>query len=199
MAAERKRHSPLHGQPNPRRRVVARSLLSSMSEPAVVDTDPDGLLHALGGELRSAREYLGLSRAELVERLGFTIQGQTLATYEQGTRQCTVARFVQICAALRVSAPAVLGLAMQKARVDLRSLSIHVDIRAIVDDPPDDIPHLGVWARNMLAAMNGTSPAEVRLQPVEIALLAVSCGLTHEDMAVRLARFAPEIPDYSDP
>lgn len=160
---------------------------------------PEDIVVALGNELRSAREDRGLSRAEIVERLGFSIQTQTLATYEQGTRQCTVSRFVEICYAIGVSAPVVLTSALQKAKVDLRLLTLRVDIEAIVVDMRESLQPLRLWARNQIKVMDPAEAAEVWLEPVEVAQLAIFCDLSHEDMAHLLVEFTPQSLGYSAP
>ena len=63
----------------------------------------------LGDEIRSLRKQRGWTRKELNKRLQTEISLQTLATYELGTRQCSVVRLVEICHALDVPAHEVLA------------------------------------------------------------------------------------------
>jgi transcriptional regulator with XRE-family HTH domain len=55
-----------------------------------------------GQEIRRAREARGWSRVQLVERLPSGIGDRTLLSYEQGLRQLSVIRFVEISRALGV-------------------------------------------------------------------------------------------------
>ena len=90
----------------------------------------------LGRELREAREARGLSRAQLVALLPSGIGDRTVLSYEHGTRQPTVARFLELCHAIEVDAVAVLGRALQRARIHLDQLAIHVDLRELLSDTP---------------------------------------------------------------
>ena len=58
----------------------------------------------LGDEIRQARKACGWTRKQLQAYLPTRISVQTLATYELGTRQCSVARLVELCDAMNVFA-----------------------------------------------------------------------------------------------
>src|SRR4051794_20054161 len=66
-----------------------------------------------GAELRRAREVLGWSRIQLVERLPSGIGDRTLLSYEHGTRHLTVLRFVEISRELITDAPTLLSRGLQ--------------------------------------------------------------------------------------
>jgi transcriptional regulator with XRE-family HTH domain len=72
---------------------------------------------ALGEELRRRREALGWSRARLVACMPSGIKGRTLLSYEDGTRQLTVVRLLELCRCLDVPAPVFLTDALRNARV----------------------------------------------------------------------------------
>jgi transcriptional regulator with XRE-family HTH domain len=166
-----------------------------MTTPPQPGLKVDTVIVALGQEIRAAREDRGLSRAELVERLHASIQSQTLATYEQGTRQCTVLRFVEICQAIGVSAPDVLTSALNKARVDLRTLTLRVDVSALAStDDEGTISQLRQWAQNLLRWYPASPVAE--LTPAEIAQMAIVCDVAHEDMTTLLLNFAVKAFEY---
>jgi len=57
-----------------------------------VEQRSDEVSRVLGAELRSLRKGHGWTRRDLLERSELNIALQTLATYELGTRQCTVVR-----------------------------------------------------------------------------------------------------------
>jgi transcriptional regulator with XRE-family HTH domain len=67
---------------------------------------------ALGEELRRRREALGWSRARLVACLPSGIKDRTLMSYEDGTRNLTVVRLLEVCQGLGVPAPLLLNRAL---------------------------------------------------------------------------------------
>lgn len=73
---------------------------------------------ALGEELRRRREARGWSRARLVACLPSGIKGRTLLSYEDGTRQLTVVRLLELCRCLDVPAPVLLTDALRNARME---------------------------------------------------------------------------------
>src|SRR5882672_6371061 len=69
-------------------------------EGATVRLDVATYQRVLGDEIRRLRKQRSWTRKDLNERLQSEISLQTLATYELGTRQVSVIRFVEICLAL---------------------------------------------------------------------------------------------------
>lgn len=145
---------------------------------------------ALGEELRRARNAAGWTRDELVERIVCDIEARTLATYEHGTRQCTVVRLVEICAALGVSASDVLGLALQRAHIHLDTIGLQVDLAALRDAAIPELRPLRGWARNRLAA-NIDGGGVAYLTTAALQELAMCCGLSRAELIRHLAAFAP--------
>ncbi|WP_285509476.1 helix-turn-helix transcriptional regulator [Actinokineospora sp. NBRC 105648] len=144
----------------------------------------------MGSRLRLARERQGWSRGQLVARLDVDIHVQTIATYELGTRQCPLGRFVAICEALGVPAPELLDDALRNAGVPQHLLACTVDLRAVVRDRDLALEPLRRWARARLKS----DPAQARtthLEPEVVAELAMFCGLSHETLFRRLSDFAP--------
>jgi hypothetical protein len=84
------------------------------------DVTDKAFARILGQEIRRAREARGRSRVQLVERLPSGIGDRTLLSYEQGLRQLSVIRFVEISRALGVAASDLPARALEKAR-DLRA------------------------------------------------------------------------------
>ncbi|SDD29891.1 helix-turn-helix domain-containing protein [Actinokineospora iranica] len=149
------------------------------------------LARTLGEELRRARAAAGWTRAELVAVLEDAIQTQTLSTYELGQRNCTVVRFVEICRALRVSAPELLTRALQRAAIDLENLVLQVDLRSVVEDRQAELRPLRRWARYRLD--NDTTGTGIALLDFAVIKeMSAFCALSQGDMARRLAAFAPE-------
>jgi transcriptional regulator with XRE-family HTH domain len=149
------------------------------------------LSKALGEELRRAREMAGISRAELVNRTPSEINVRTYATYEYGTRLCTVARFIEICAALEVSAPEILELALQRAKIHLRTIGLQVDLRALLRDRSTELTPLRGWAENRLATYPEDSGI-ARLTASVLQELAICFGLSKLDLINYLIMFTPQ-------
>lgn len=80
---------------------------------ATKDSADQVLMRAIGDELRQARMSAGWSRPDLVERLPTRTPVNTYACYEQGIRQCSIPRLVEICQVLGTSAPELLGSALR--------------------------------------------------------------------------------------
>jgi len=147
---------------------------------------------ALGEEIRRVRDAAGITRAKLIEDMDSDIHVQTLATYEQGIRQCTVIRFVEICTALGVAAPDVLGLALQRAKIDLQTIGLQVDLRAIIADNRPATGTIRKWARKRLAAdPNGSGVVHLTISAIQE--LAVLFDYTnYEQLVDELIKFAPQ-------
>jgi transcriptional regulator with XRE-family HTH domain len=147
---------------------------------------------ALGDEIRRLRDAAGMSRASLIERMGSDIHAQTLATYEAGSRQCTVTRFVEICMALGVAPSDVLGLALQRAEIDLLKNGMRVDLRAIIADNRAEMTLIRKWARKRLAAdPNGSGVVRIGGSAIqELAIL--SDYADHEQLIDELLKFSPQ-------
>jgi transcriptional regulator with XRE-family HTH domain len=155
------------------------------------DEVPDrAFAKVLGQEIRRAREAKGWTRAELVEQLPSGIGDRTLLSYEHGTRQITVSRFIEISKALGVAAVELLDEALRKAR-DLRTFSLHVNLRAILDDHQARFEPIRTWARNRLQA----SPnAAVLLAPGTVLELAAAADISHSELAAYLFEFTAMEP-----
>jgi len=146
---------------------------------------------AIGEELRRAREENGWSRAQLVARLPSGIGERTLLSYEHGTRQLTVLRFNEICRALGIAAPTMLGQALQRARIHLQNLMLQIDLRELLNDKSDKFRPMFQWARNKLTENPG---GVVELAPSSVQDLAAFVGCSHQELANYLAGFIPETP-----
>ncbi len=150
------------------------------------------IARAIGEELRHVRETIGWSRAQFVARLPSGIGDRTIMAYEHGLRQLTVSRLIELCRALGVGAPTLLGQALQKAQIYLQNLVLQVDLHLLLDDTTDKFHPMFQWARNRLRQR----PEEgvVELSPSVVRELATFLGYTHDDLAGYLSKFAPEHP-----
>ena len=154
-------------------------------------TEGGGLItRALGEELQRARRQVGWTRAQLVQRMPSAIHIRTLATYEQGVRQCTVARLVEICHTLGVAATDVLGLALQRAEIDLQSIGLQIDLREVVRDDQAELESLREWANKRLAD-DPEGSGVIRLNRAVIGEMAILLGYTRSELVRHLARFTP--------
>jgi transcriptional regulator with XRE-family HTH domain len=164
-------------------------------------TDPQGKItekvisRAIGEELRRAREANGWSRGFLVTRLPSGVGARTLLSYEHGTRHLTLLRFIELCTALGVAPPVLLTQALQRARIHLHNLVLHIDLRQLLNDKDDRYLPLIQWAHNKLIEY---PRGVVELLPSSIRELATLLGCPYHELAGYLAGFIPEHPIDSD-
>ena len=147
------------------------------------------ITRAIGEELRRVRETIGWSRNEFVARLPSGIGDRTLLAYEHGLRQLTVTRLVELCHALGVGAPSLLGLALQRAQVYLQNLVLQIDLHLLLDDTTDRFRPMLQWARARLKQEPG---GVIEVTPSAVRELAAFVGCSHDDLTNYLSRFAPE-------
>jgi transcriptional regulator with XRE-family HTH domain len=154
-----------------------------------MDVRDEVVSRALGEELRRVRESIGWTRDELVGRMTSMIQPRTVASYEHGSRQCTVVRLVEICHALRISAPELLGIALQRAEIDLNNISLQVDLHALTRDNRDELTQLRAWAKRRLASNPDSRVAVLKLDVIQE--MAIFFDYTRSQLVSYLARFTP--------
>jgi transcriptional regulator with XRE-family HTH domain len=147
------------------------------------------ITRTLGEELRRTREDVGLSQAQLVARMPSDLHAKTLASYEQGVRQCTVVRLCEIARVLGVSAMDILARALLRAEVDLQTVGLQVDLQALTNDTRPELRPLRRWARARLATYPTSKLA--RLDGNVIQEMAVIFGTTLTDLVSKLAMFTP--------
>ncbi|WP_436494674.1 helix-turn-helix domain-containing protein [Actinokineospora sp. HUAS TT18] len=140
----------------------------------------------LGDEIRRLRKQRGWTRKELNSRLQSEISLQTLATYELGTRQCSVVRFVEICLALEEQPQELIARVQDRVFAGTAVGRIKVDLRAVVRHQAQDLLPLRRWAAERLAEHTGTAPAEVHLDISAIERMAELCGLDTMALVGRL-------------
>jgi transcriptional regulator with XRE-family HTH domain len=144
---------------------------------------------ALGEELRRARERIGLSQTELAARMPSALHPKTLASYEQGVRQCTVVRLCEIARALESSAVDLLARALHRAEIDLETLDLQVDLQALTDDTRPELRALRRWARARLATYPAATLA--RLDGRVVQEMALIFGTPLTELVSMLAMFTP--------
>lgn len=145
---------------------------------------------ALGDELRRTRKQRGWSRKQLLEHLESRISIQTVATYESGSRQCSVARLVEICRAMDVYAHDLLARVQQRAETDMSDRLV-LDLRRIVRDRHPELTPLRRWARERLFHADDATAHVVPLDLAALESMAELCGMTAFDLIRRLRQLAP--------
>lgn len=143
----------------------------------------------IGRELRQAREALGLSRLQLVSRLPSRIGDRTLLSYEHGTRQISVVRWIEVSHGLEVAASTLLARGLQKAQIHLENLPLVVDLRAVAKDTSPKFRPLVQWARNTL---NEHPDGVVEVEPAVVRHLALFVGCAYRELARYLSRLSPD-------
>jgi transcriptional regulator with XRE-family HTH domain len=146
----------------------------------------------LGDELRRLRKQRGWTRRDLNRRLQSDISLQTLATYELGTRQCSVVRLVEICLALDEVPHDLLARVHQRVFTDAPVGRIRLDLRKIVQDDHAELLPLRRWAKGKLAETNGgQQPPDVNLDIAALERMAELCGLDTVVLIARLRQISP--------
>jgi transcriptional regulator with XRE-family HTH domain len=169
--------------------ILVGGLGADIMEGRLMDVRDEVMARALGEELRRAREAVGWTREELVDRMISEIQPRTLASYEHGSRQCTVVRLVDVCRALRVPAPELLGIALQRAEVDLDNVCLQVDLPALVRDGREELAPLRTWAKRRLDNDPGSRVAVLKWDVVQE--MAIFFDYTRSQLVRYLMIFTP--------
>lgn len=139
----------------------------------------------LGDELRAVRRDRGLTRAQLRDRMDGAPSTQTLATYELGTRQCSVVRLAELCHSLGIAPEDLL------ARVTRRLPEpdqLVVSLVRIIASPHPKLAPLKRWAR-----VTATSATDVvRFEGDMVVRMAELCGLPAAELVRVLRTLAPD-------
>lgn len=182
---------------NPRNRTRSRRFLwcwRSANRPSAVRKGPTVQLdmatyqRVLGDEIRKLRKHRGWTRKDLNDRLQSDISLQTLATYELGTRQCSVVRLVEICLALDELPQDLLARVHERVFTDIPVGRIRIDLRKVVRDRQPELLPLRRWATGRLAEESGPHGAEVHLDITALERMAELCGLATHQLIERLQR-----------
>jgi transcriptional regulator with XRE-family HTH domain len=159
-----------------------------------VQIDTAAYQRVLGDELRSLRKQRGWTRKELNRRLQSDISLQTLATYELGTRQCSVVRLVEICVALGVPAHQVLARVHERVFGDAPTGHLAVDLATVVADTRPQLMPLRRWAQGRLAGLVPGQPPEVHLDLPALEYMAQLCQLSTVDLITTLRELGNHRP-----
>lgn len=148
----------------------------------------------LGDEIRRLRKLRGWTRKELNERLQSDISLQTLATYELGTRQCSVTRFVEICLALNELPQELLSRVHERVFTESPVGRIRIDLRKVVRDRQPELLPLRRWASGRLTTEPGPHSAEVHLDIAALERMAELCNLETVELIDRLRNLGAPTP-----
>lgn len=151
--------------------------------------DAEDYQRVLGDELRKLRRSRGWTRKELNQHLQSEISLQTLATYELGTRQCSVVRLVELCIAMDELPQDLIAKVHRRVFVDEPG-RVRVDLRSVVIGAPPELLPLRRWAEDRLRRANENGPAEVSLDLPALERMAELCGLPTVDLIGKLRSFA---------
>jgi transcriptional regulator with XRE-family HTH domain len=155
----------------------------------VLDEKTAGAIaRALGEELRRTREARGWSRAQFCRRLPSKIGDRTVLAYEHGLRQLTMLRLIELCEALEVDTSTVVALGLQRARLHLERLTLHVDLHRVVRDELVRFRPLRQWARNRL---NECPDGIAKVDASGVRELTAFIGCERQDLVTHLSRFTP--------
>ncbi len=151
--------------------------------------DAEDYQRVLGDELRKLRRSRGWTRKELNQHLQSEISLQTLATYELGTRQCSVVRLVELCVAMDELPQDLIAKVHRRVFVDEPG-RVRVDLRSVVSGAPPELLPLRRWAEDRLRRLDEHGPAEISLDLPALERMAELCGLPTVDLIGRLRPFA---------
>lgn len=152
--------------------------------------DAAAVQRVLGDELRRVRKQRGWTRRELRQHLGSTVSLQTLATYELGTRQCSVVRLVELCVAMDVLPQDLLARVHDRVFSHERPGQIRVDLTRVVHDQQPELLPLRRWAQDRLGQLEPGSSPEIHLDLPALERMAELCGVDTVGLISRLRRLS---------
>ncbi len=139
----------------------------------------------LGEELRALRKQRGWTRKDLLRHAKLDISLQTLATYELGTRQCTVVRLWELAEVLEEPMDQLIIRVMQ--RIGEQTVSgLFLDLHAAAKTTITTLGPLAAWARVWLRTMPEGHQAGMKLDRATLELLAGVCGTDMDNLVHRL-------------
>ncbi len=141
----------------------------------------------LGEELRKVRRGNGWTRRQLQRRLqdsGLELGLPTLATYELGTRQCSVVRLMQLCAVLGISPDELLARVRRRMAGDAKIL--HISLRQVSTAKSVKLRPVRAWAELRLRDMGADEDLLVDLSDSAVENLARLCGLESGELVGHL-------------
>jgi len=148
-----------------------------------VHIDTELYQRVLGEELRTLRRRRGWTRKELNQHLQSDISLQTLATYELGTRQCSVVRLVELCLAMDEQPAELLARVHQRVFTDEPG-KVRLDLASIIADSQPELQPLRRWVADRLR--HPGTQREVQLDPPALEWMAELCGISPGELIAKL-------------
>ncbi|EME58632.1 XRE family transcriptional regulator [Amycolatopsis decaplanina DSM 44594] len=133
----------------------------------------------LGQELKKVRQANGWTRRMLIQHMGAKMSIQTLASYELGTRQLSVARLFELCMPMNVL-PADLITNVQRRVGANAPVRIQLDLQHVAADTRPELGPLRQWAETLLHQEK--PPKTVVLEGLALGLLADLCGMPVDEL-----------------
>ncbi|MFD9890084.1 helix-turn-helix transcriptional regulator [Amycolatopsis sp. NPDC059027] len=152
--------------------------------------DAEDYQRILGDELRKLRRRRGWTRKELNQHLQSEISLQTLATYELGTRQCSVVRLVELCVAMDELPQDLLAKVHRRVFVEEPG-RVRIDLREVVSNARPELLPLRRWAEGRLRQAGENGTAEVALDLPALETMAELCQMPTVDLIAELRNLTP--------
>ncbi|GAA4532512.1 helix-turn-helix transcriptional regulator [Amycolatopsis samaneae] len=152
--------------------------------------DAEDYQRILGDELRKLRRRRGWTRKELNQHLQSEISLQTLATYELGTRQCSVVRLVELCVAMDELPQDLLAKVHRRVFTEEPG-RVRIDLREVVSNARPELLPLRRWAEGRLRQAGENGSAEVALDLPALETMAELCQMPTVDLIAELRNLAP--------
>jgi transcriptional regulator with XRE-family HTH domain len=144
-------------------------------------------LRTLGDELRELRRVRGLTRKQLQDRLAGGLSEQALATYELGTRSCTVVRLVELCLAMDEQPEHLVARVGSRLFVQAAT-PLFVNVARLARSASGELAPIRRWAQARLGAPE--VPQVVGIDRTALDCLAHLCGLPVVRLERLLRRFS---------
>lgn len=151
-----------------------------------MEIDTASYQRALGDELRRVRRQRGWTRKDLQSRLQSDISLQTLATYELGTRQCTVVRLVELCIAMDFLPQDLLTRVHDRVFGHDPSGKVTVKLAQVVEDAQPELLPFRRWARDRITESGAGQ--EIHLDLAALEQLARLCDMDTVELVGRLRK-----------
>lgn len=164
-----------------------------------VNQDPDfdaPHRRALGRRLKELRLGRGINAEKLRDQMHDELSVGTLLSYEVGDRRMTVQRFVEICKALGVSAPALL----EQVDRDLSSAPIWVRASLLSKTRDPQLRPLRTWAiaRHVGVSVPSAGRRLIQFDSRTLHHAAQICGLDPEELADLLKGMSDQGSDTAE-
>lgn len=155
-----------------------------------MEIDATEYQRVLGDELRRARKRRSWTRKNLQDHLSCDISLQTLATYELGTRQCSVVRLAELCLALDEPPHVLLERVHHRIFTDDTSGKVRVNLADAAANESPELAPLRRWAADRVSE-GGSGQREIALDLTALEQLASLCGLETVELLRKLRAMAP--------